>query len=78
MTDTAITPATEAPAFDVEAVEVGDTLRVTKDHITHTVQVFRTEPDEGLGQYILCRDGETVIGFDRTSIAYGIVTVDWA
>lgn len=78
MTDTAITPAIEHAPFDVEAVEVGDTLTVTKDHVTRTMEVFRVEADGALGQYILCKEGETVIGFDRASIAYGIVTVEWA
>lgn len=68
-----------APGFDIDQVEVGDALAVTKDHRTRQMTVLSVADDSDYAPYILAKDAQgTVVGFDRISLRYGIVTVEWA
>ena len=79
MTDTitpeAVTPVATDPVLDLLfALEIGDTLTVTKDHMTRTVTVTAVM-DADTSPYILASDESGPIGFDRATIAHGIVEV---
>ncbi|QGJ92875.1 hypothetical protein SEA_PUREGLOBE5_114 [Arthrobacter phage Pureglobe5] len=79
MTDT-ITPETETvtstdPVLDLLlALEIGDTVTVTKDHNTHTLTVVNILG--GDTPYIIARgERDFTVGFDRATISHGIVEV---
>jgi hypothetical protein len=81
MTDTITTapefsavPVTERDETDalLDALEIGDTVTVTKDHHTHLLTVVNILD----GPYVIARgERDFTVGFDRASIVHGIVQV---
>jgi hypothetical protein len=79
MTDIITTPQ-DAPEYAspteefFATVAVGDTVTVTKDHLTRTMTVLGVDSEGDYGPYVLARDvAGDIVGFDPMSVRYGIV-----